>query len=131
MLVLSNCLANYSRGLKHIWVEIPVALTLNSNWEFAKNFLVQLAEKHSKKLSEKEKDAINKNNDQIMLFRKLTPTVYTSIKSGSIVLTIRILCEPRRRREVEHSIWENILKELVKCDDIHLASDNDQNANNK
>ncbi len=125
MLVLTKCLANYSRGLKHIWVEIPVVLTLNGNWECAKDLLIQLAEKYSKKLSKKEEDAINKNNDQIMLFKKLTSTVYTSIKSGYIVLTMRILCEPRQRREIEHSIWEDILRELANHDDIQLASAKD------
>ena len=35
--------------------------------------------------------------------------------------TLRYLCEPRQRRVTEQEIWEDILREFAKHDDIELA----------
>ena len=37
------------------------------------------------------------------------------------MLTIRYLCEPRRRRGTEQEIWEDILDAFAKHDDIDFA----------
>ncbi len=52
---------------------------------------------------------------------KLTPIVYTSVKESGVVLTIRYICNPRRRRGSEQQIWEDILHAFKKCKDIDFA----------
>jgi hypothetical protein len=37
------------------------------------------------------------------------------------LLTIRYLCEPRKRRVTTQEIWEDILEEFARCDDIDFA----------
>jgi len=43
------------------------------------------------------------------------------VKDCGVMLTIRYLCEPRRRRTSEQAIWEDILEEFGKCEDIDFA----------
>jgi hypothetical protein len=51
----------------------------------------------------------------------MTPIVYTSIKDNKVLLTIRYLTEPRKRRTSANAIWEDILQVFGERDDIHLA----------
>ena len=51
----------------------------------------------------------------------LTPIVYTSVKDSGVLLTIRYVCNPRRRRGSEQEIWEDILHAFGKCEDIDFA----------
>jgi hypothetical protein len=47
--------------------------------------------------------------------------VYTSVKDSGVLLTIRHLCDPRKRRTVTEAIWEEILSEFARCPDIDFA----------
>ena len=57
----------------------------------------------------------------MIIYRALTPTVYTSVKGSGVMLTIRYLCEPRKRRGTEQDIWEDILSQFAGHDDISFA----------
>jgi len=48
-------------------------------------------------------------------------TVYTSVRDCGVLLTIRYLCDPRRRRSYEESIWEDVLHVFAENDDIDFA----------
>jgi hypothetical protein len=43
------------------------------------------------------------------------------VKENGVLLTIRYLCEPRRRRDSEEAIWEEILEKFANCPDIDFA----------
>jgi hypothetical protein len=47
--------------------------------------------------------------------------VYTSVADSGVVLTLRYLCEPRKRRGTEQAVWEDILRALAAADDIDFA----------
>jgi len=47
--------------------------------------------------------------------------VYTSVQDSGVLLTIRYLCEPQRRRDSGQAIWEDILKEFAQRADIDFA----------
>jgi small-conductance mechanosensitive channel len=57
----------------------------------------------------------------MIFYSTLTPSVYTHVKDSGVLLTIRYLCEPRRRRDSQQAIWEDILKKFAECDDIDFA----------
>ena len=57
----------------------------------------------------------------MIFYSQLTPIVYTSVRDSGVLLTMRYLCEPRRRRGSEELIWEEILEEFGRCDDIDFA----------
>lgn len=130
--VFSETLANYSKGFQYIWNEIPVLVTFESNWERAKEILQHIARTHAEHLSKSAEKRIKEASKKFMIFYKvLTPTVYTSVKESGVLLTIRYLCEPRHRRDSEHAIWEDILKEFAKSADVDFAYPTERFYNNK
>ena len=51
----------------------------------------------------------------------LQPSVYTRVQDSGVELTIRHLCKPREKRDIEEDIWETILKEFKNEIDIDFA----------
>ena len=119
-IVITEGVANYSRGLPYVWNEIPVMITGDSNWKSAKSLLLSITEKHSETLSDSQKRAFREKAEAYVISPTLTPTVYTSIEEKGILLTIRHLCEPRLRRNIEENISENILEVFRQHSDINL-----------
>ena len=121
-LILSEVIANYSKGFELIWNEIPVLVTFESNWEKAKGILTEIAEKFGTRLTSDAEKRVKEASKRYMIFyTKLTPIVYTAVKDSGVMLTLRYLVEPRQRRGNEQAIWEHILREFSKCDDIDFA----------
>lgn len=120
--VFTETLANYSKGFAYIWNEIPVLVTFESNWQSAKVILQSIATAHTEHLSKAASRRVRQASEQFMIFyNKLTPIVYTSVRDSGVLLTIRYLCEPRRRRTSEEQIWEDILHQFSDHDDIDFA----------
>ena len=121
-MVLSEVLANYSKGFQYIWNEIPVLITFESNWKKAKKILQKIADKDAEPLSKAAEKRVKEASKKFMiLYSRLTPIVYTGVKDSGVLLTIRYLCEPQRRRDSEQAIWEDILKEFAQEKDIDFA----------
>jgi small-conductance mechanosensitive channel len=120
--VITDVIANYTRGFEYLWNELPVMVTFESNWERAKKILEEIAgsrgERTRKAAEESARRAARK---ALVHFRILTPRVWTSVGDSGVVLTIRYLCEPRARRSTAEELWEEILRAFRKCDDIDLA----------
>ena len=57
----------------------------------------------------------------MIYFQHLTPIVWTKVADVGVTLTIRYICEPRRRRSSEGAIWEDILRAFAGADDIDFA----------
>ncbi len=120
--VLREPLANYETGFDYIWHEIPVIVTFESNWEKAKEILSEISETKTEKLSHDAQAQIKRAAMQYLIyFQHLTPIVYTSVLDHGVSLTIRYIIKPRQRRTSEQEIWESILREFAKHDDISLA----------
>jgi small-conductance mechanosensitive channel len=115
-------IANYTQGFNFIWNEIPVLITFESDWQTAKELLGEIAKKHSVIKSEHAAQQVRRAaNKYLIHFEHLTPIVWTDVKASGVMLTMRYLCEPRRRRGTASEIWEDILHEFAKHADIDLA----------
>jgi small-conductance mechanosensitive channel len=120
--VFQDAIANYSKGFQYIWHEIPVLITFESNWEKAKAMLLSIANNQAEHLSATAQERVQQAaRKYLIVYSKLTPIVYTSVRDSGILLTIRYLCEPRRRRGSEQEIWEAILKAFAQEADIDFA----------
>jgi len=120
--ILNEILANYSKGFQYIWNEVPVLITFESNWKEAKKILQKIADKDAERLSKAAERRVKEASKKFMiLYSKLTPIVYTSVNDSGVLLTIRYLCEPQRRRDSEQAMWEDILKEFGLHKDISFA----------
>ena len=120
--IFSEALANYTDGFQYIWNEIPVLVTFESDWEKAKEILTKVITNRSEEFSANAEEQMKKVAGRMMIYlNNFTPIVYTSVKDSGILLTIRYLCNPRRRRGSEQDIWEDILMAFGKCEDIDFA----------
>lgn len=115
-------LANYEEGFKYVWNELSVHLTLNSNWKRAKDILSEVVEKHTSEVMEEAHAQIEEASKHYLIYyNSLTPTIYTHVQDGKIILTLRYLCRPRQIRTIEHQIWEEILSAFQECPDITIC----------
>ena len=114
--------ANYSKGFNYIWNEIPILITFESDWKKAKQILSKIASEHAEHLSQYAERQIKEASKKFLIFYKhLTPIVYTDVKDSGVLLTIRYLTDPLKRRSSQHEIWENVLEEFGKHADIDFA----------
>ena len=120
--IFSEPLANYTDGFQYIWNEIPVLVTFESDWEKAKEILTKVITNRSEEFSANAEEQMKKVAGRMMIYlNNFTPIVYTSVKDSGILLTIRYLCNPRRRRGSEQDIWEDILRAFGECENIDFA----------
>jgi len=114
--------ANYTKGFQYIWNEIRVPLTFESDWRAAKEILTEIAERQAGRRTDEAAKRVKRASRQFMIFYStLTPKVYTTVEDHGVMLTIRYLCSPRRRRGTEETIWEEILDSLGERPDIEFA----------
>ncbi len=114
--------ANYTSGFEYIWNEIPVLVTFESNWEKAKSILQDIIDRNTSEIiSKAEKEIFEASKNYLIYYKHTTPIVYTKVKSSGVLLTIRYLCNPRKRRGTENEIWEEILRNFKLHKDIDFA----------
>ncbi len=114
--------ANFSQGFSHIWHEINVLLTFESNWQKAKEILTEIVNEHGSSLTKEAKQTlIEASKKYMIIYKQLTPIVYTKVKESGVQLSMRFLITPQRRRGAEEAIWEDVLKAFAKNEDINLA----------
>lgn len=121
--VFSDPQVNYTKGwFDYIWNEVPVLVTFESNWQKAKAHLERIVAEHAGKITPlAESKLLESSREFIVVSPNLTPTVFTSVEESGVLLTLRYLCEPRRRRESTQEIWETILERFGGFDDIDFA----------
>ena len=120
--VFTESQANFTQGFSHIWNEIGVLITFESNWEKAKEILEEVVNEHAASLSKAaEQKLVEASRKFMILYSKLTPIVYTTVKDSGVLLTMRYLITPRRRRGSEQAIWEDVLRSFARHEDIELA----------
>ncbi len=120
--VLREPLANSHIGFEYIWNEIPVLITFESDWKKAKTMLEDIAREKTISLSEGAQQQIRRAAEKYLIFYdKLTPAVYTTVKDSGVLLTVRYLVDPRKRRASDQQVWEAILDAFAKEPDVELA----------
>ena len=114
--------ANFNQGFSHIWHEINVLVTFETNWQKTKQILTEIVNKHASTLSEEaKKTLVEASKKYMIIYNQLTPIVYTKVKESGIQFSMRFLITPHRRRGTEEAIWEDVLSAFADHDDINLA----------
>ena len=120
--IFTDNLANYSKGFQYIWNEVDVLVTFESGWRKAKLLLAEIARRPGQDLSQAAEEKLRKAARKFMIFYKtLTPTVYTSVEDCGVLLRVRYLCDPRKRRSTQEAVWEDVLDAFAAIDDIDFA----------
>jgi len=113
---------NYTRGFDFIWDEIKIAITFESNYKKAKEICLEyLDDFHNSWAKDLDKKIRYAQNIYAIYYEKLTPTVYVKIVDSGILLSLRYLVEPHRRRYSEDLLYKKILDEFSKAKDITFA----------
>ena len=120
--VFTETLANYGKGFKYIWNEVPVLITFESDWKTAKKNLQEIAEKHAAHVSKAAAKKFKETSKLFMMYKPdFNPQVYTKVEDSGVLLTIRYLCNPRKRRITSQMIWEDILDDFNAIENIDFA----------
>ena len=120
--VFTETLANYGKGFKYIWNEVPVLVTFESDWREAKTILSSISKKHSEHVSKAAARKFKETSKLFMMYKPdFNPQVYTKVEDSGVLLTIRYLCNPRKRRITSQMIWEDILDQFANYDNIDFA----------
>lgn len=121
-MVITAGLANYTRGFQYIWDELAVLVTFESDWRAAKSMLADLSAKHAASATDVAAAQIARAREKFFISSmSFDPVVYTSVRDSGVLLTLRYVVHARRRRVVSEEIWEAILTEFAKRDDVDFA----------
>ena len=120
--IYANWGMNYNPAMDFIWNETLILITFESDWKKAKKVLFSIEENILMPLMQGiEPQFRQAKNKYFISYQHLNPTVYTQIKDSGILLTLRYLCPPQKRRDFEQAVIEEILSQFAKHNDIHFA----------
>jgi len=121
-LLFTKPVINYNQAMDYIWNEIPVVVTFESDWKKAKAILQEIEEIHLKPMVKKARAHMKKAlKEHHVYYSSVSPTVYTAINPNGVRLTLRYLCNPRKRRSTEQMAVEAILEAFAKHPRIQFA----------
>lgn len=119
--IFSEVLTNMHQGFPFIWNEIPVMVTFESDWEKAKAILVNIVNELAPDVTDAVRQARRSGQRFVISYSNVSPTVYTSVADSGVVLTLRYMVDPRKRRGSEQEIWEATLRAFKHHWDIDFA----------
>lgn len=120
--VFTDAQANYSIGFNYIWNEQVIYITLKSDFKKAKAILLDILNTHLKdELKLAEKEFLKAKHEHLIVYKQFTPMIFTDITERGIQLSMRYLCNPKKRRMMAHTIIESILERLGPEDNIRIA----------
>jgi len=120
--IFKHSLANSTQGFTFIWNEIPVTVTFESDWLKAKQILQEIADENNPLQSKEAERQIKKASEKFLIFyHHLTPIVWTKVVDIGVTLTMRYMCDPRKRRSSESHIWEEVLERFAAEPGIDFA----------
>ena len=119
--VLNAIIANYTKGwFEHIWDELSLLVTFESNWEEARRLLQAIVDASAP--TPAEGFQLQPGATAILVMDANTQSaVMVAVKDSGIQLKVRYICDPRKRGAVRQKIWEAVLRAFAKRDDIEFA----------
>lgn len=114
---------NSSDQFDLIWNELDFYLTPESDWQQAHDFLLELAQPVYDSLESHVQKASQRMARRYAYQPGIsTPFVYVKLLRDGIKLSLRYLCEPRRRRGTAHDISIGFLRQIRAYPAIQLAA---------
>jgi small-conductance mechanosensitive channel len=108
--VFEHAVFNYSRGFRFIWNELPIIVTFRSDWRAAADIMQGFAEESAAIIEQQAAEEIRTMSSEFLIhYGILTPFVYTEMAENGVRLTLRYLCEARKRRGTAHALTISIL----------------------
>lgn len=118
-IVFVEPLANYNEGFPYIWLEVPVTVTFESNWERTREMVGEVIGRHA--VDPEEVIAAANRDQYFSLYRNLEPAVFVKVIDFGVTVTGRLLVPPRGRRLTTSRIWQQLLHAIEEAPDVALA----------
>lgn len=112
-IVFTYPVKNYVKAFKYIWDEIKINIPLESDVFKTKKELYRIIKKNSivRNIPNKMENEVNDASTEYRIyFNNLEPIIYLEVVEEHIELYLRFLVHPKKKRNVENSIWLDILK---------------------
>lgn len=112
-LIFTYPVKNYIKAFKYIWDEIKINIPLDADVYQTKKELYKIVKKNSiiRNIPNKMEDEVNDASTEYRIyFNNLEPIIYLEVVDSHIELYLRFLVHPKKQRNVENSIWLDILK---------------------
>lgn len=120
--VFDHSIFNYSHGFHYIWDELHLHITLESDWKKTQKILLEIVQDPHQTIVEAAQCDLKKAKEHyILTYKNLEPISYMRLEEGRILVSLRFLCEPKKRRATEHHLWERILTRLEAEDNIEIV----------
>lgn len=120
--VFQHTVYNYTRGFKFVWHEFGVTVTYRSDWEAARDIMLEHAEESAAIVEHQAKQELRRmSREYLVHYSILTPYVYVRLTENGIRLTLRYLTQVRKRRGTEHALTMAMLADFASNDNIELA----------
>lgn len=120
--IFTKFTANSTQEFQFVWHEINVVITFESNWRKAEGLLLQIAEEQAGSLTPDAETALKKAAKQLLISpSRIKPDVYLRVVDIGVELTIRLITNARKRRDVEEEVWKTILDAFAQSPDIDFA----------
>jgi small-conductance mechanosensitive channel len=105
---------NYVEAFKYVWNELTVKVILESDIYETKAILYKIIKKNNiiQDIPDKMKSQVNDSSmSHRIYFNNLKPIIYTAVVDDHIELYLRYLVHPKKSRNVENTIWIDIINE--------------------
>ncbi len=121
--VFLNPVINFSKEFAFNWVEIKIPLCLNSDWQKAEKISLDIIEKILSLTEENGQKITSSLQNSIIQYSKISPKTFIDFNKGTIIISLRFLCEPKEQRIVRDLFWREFLKKIRKEKSIKLKED--------
>lgn len=111
-MIFTYPLKNYVKAFKYVWDEITVKVNLECDITRTKDLLYKIVAENNilSETPDKMEMQINDSSKEYRIYyNNLDPIIYTSVVDSHIEFYIRFLVHPKKARNIEDSIWINIL----------------------
>ncbi|MBE0524803.1 MAG: mechanosensitive ion channel, partial [Methanosarcinales archaeon] len=121
--VLNSTVKNYTRDFSFIWDEIHLMFTFDSNWKKAQDITLKITREITDQFKTSAKNELIGLEDKYLITSAdVEDTIYTQITDNWIDMRLRYVVDPRKRRNIKHSINEKLLEAFALEKDIEIAS---------
>lgn len=121
--VLSLPVQNYTKDHNFIWDEISLPITYDSNWQKAIDIIQGIVKKETAEATKRAERGISKLEKKYYLTkRNIEPAIFVTPTDNWIMLRARYVVDARDRRLVNNDLFKLILENVLKAEDITVAS---------
>ena len=112
-IVFTHPVKNYVKAFKYVWDELKITVPIDADITKIKKELYKIINKNSvvKHIPDKMKEEVSESSAEYRIyFNNLDPIIYVELVDGNVDMYMRFLVHPKKQRNIENSIWLDILK---------------------